>query len=151
MSLTETSSGASPALPVIEGWFTMDKADTHLIGSRCNRCGTYFFPGNVTFCRNPSCESDEFDAVPLSREGTIWSYTDAQYKPPEPYVSADPFEPYAIAAVELAKERMIILGQLAKGVTVDDVTTGMQVELQLQTLFTKDGQDYVSWVWQPTR
>ena len=46
---------------------------------------------------------------------------------------------------------MIILGQLAKGVTVDDVTTGMQVELQLQTLFTKDGQDYVSWVWQPKR
>ena len=151
MSSNEASSGANPALPVIEGWFTMDEADTHLIGSRCKRCGTYFFPGNVTFCRNPSCESDEFDVVPLSREGTIWSYTDAQYKPPEPYVAPDPFEPYAIAAVELEKERMIILGQLAKGVTVDDVTTGMHVELQLQTLFTKDGHDYLSWVWQPKR
>lgn len=135
-------------LPAIEGWFSMDKADAHLIGSQCKQCKTYFFPGNVSYCRNPECESDSFDPVPLSREGKIWSYTDAQYKPPEPYISPEPFEPYAIAAVELAKEKMIVLGQLAKGITVDDVKAGMEVELKLQTLFSKDGQDYLSWVWQ---
>ena len=140
---------SSNQLPAIEGWFSMDKADAHLIGSRCKKCGTYFFPGNVSYCRNPDCDSHEFESVPLSREGKIWSYTDAQYQPPEPYVSPDPFEPYAIAAVELEKEQMIVLGQLAKSVTVDDVKTGMDVELQLQTLFSKDGQDYLSWVWQP--
>ncbi len=136
-------------LPALEGWFTMDQAEAQLIGSRCVKCGTYFFPGNVSYCRNPDCVSEEFEEVLLSREGKIWSYTDAQYQPPAPYVSADPFEPFAIAAVELAKEKLIVLGQLAKGVTVDDVKTGMAVQLELQTLFTENDTEYLSWVWRP--
>lgn len=138
-------------LPAIEGWFTMDQAEAQLLGSQCNSCASYFFPGKVSYCRNPDCDSSEFSQAPLSRRGKIWSYTDAQYKPPAPYIAADPFEPFAIAAVELEKEKMIVLGQLAKGVGVDDVTTGMEVELQLQTLYSEDGQDYVSWVWQPLK
>lgn len=148
MSSTSDQAGTD-RLPVIEGWFTIDDADAHLIGSQCSGCGSYFFPGNVTYCRNPECDSDQFESVPLSREGKIWSYTDAQYKPPEPFVAADPFVPYAIAAVELEKEKMIVLGQLAKGITVDDVKAGMTVKLEMQTFFNKEGTDYVSWVWAP--
>ena len=36
----------------------------------------------------PRCGGTEFDEVPLSRRGTVWSYTDAQYQPPPPYVAA---------------------------------------------------------------
>ena len=54
-------------------------------------------------------------SVPLSRTGTVWSFTEHFYQPPEPYMSADPFEPYMVAAVELAEEKMVVLGQVAAG------------------------------------
>ncbi len=137
-------------IAALEGWFTSDTGTPHLIGSQCSKCQTYFFPKKISFCRNPSCNSEEFNEVELSRTGKIWSYTDAQYQPPEPYISADPFEPFAIAAVQLEKEDMIIMGQLAKGIGVDDVTTGTAVELVLEPLFEQDGQQHMIWKWQPS-
>jgi len=101
----------------IEGWYTLDDPP-HLLGSRCGGCGTYFFPRLSTFCRNPACEGTAFEDVELSRTGRIWSYTNACYQPPPPYVAADPFVPFAIAAVELAAVRMIVLGQVIAGVDV---------------------------------
>src|SRR3954453_5933301 len=89
--------------PAIEGWFTTDD-QPHLLGSRCTTCGTVFFPrlvaeGAAGFCRNPACRGREFEETKLSRTGTVWSYTDAQYAPPPPYVAADPYVPFALAAV----------------------------------------------------
>lgn len=138
-----------PTAAAIEGWFTLDADKPELLGSKCRDCGTYYFPKGLSYCKNPGCDSSEFDEVPLSRRGTIWSYTNACYKPPEPYVAAEPFEPYAIAAVELEKEQMIVLGQLADGVTVDDVKVGDEVELVLQTLHEDEEVNKVTWKWQP--
>ena len=135
-------------VPAIEGWFA-DADAPHLLGTRCTRCGTVFFPRAGFFCRNPECDGSEFEDVQLSRTGTIWSYTDAQYKPPPPYVPADPFVPFAIAAVELAEEKLVVLGQLATGVTVDDVKIGTSVELVTETLFEDDDNEYVVWKWRP--
>ena len=67
------------------------------------------------------CQGTEFAEVALSRTGTVWSYTDACYQPPEPYVAADPYVPFAIAAVELAAEQMVVMGQVVPGVDVDDL------------------------------
>ena len=54
----------------------------------------------------------------LSRRGTVWSYTDAQYQPPPPYIPrSDPYEPFALAAVELP-EGIVILGQVADGFAI---------------------------------
>ena len=119
---------ANETAPTIEGWFTSGD-EPHLIGSQCKQCSTYFFPKQELFCKNPECRSTDFDEVPLSRRGKIWSYTEHYYQPPEPYVSGDEFEPYTIAAVELEKEKMIILGQVAKGVSHADLSAGMLVEL----------------------
>ncbi len=106
--------------PVLEGWFTTgDKP--HLIGSCCSACGTYYFPKLDTFCRNPDCESTQFRTVELSRTGKVWSFTNACYQPPEPYISPDPFVPYAIAAVELETEKMVVLGQVVEGVGVEQL------------------------------
>lgn len=137
-----------PQVPAIEGWHTMD-SKPHLIGTQCKLCGTYFFPKQDDFCRNPNCESTDFDEVELSRTGQIWSYTNACYKPPEPFVAAEPFEPYAIAAVQLEKEQMVVLGQVIEGVTVDDLKVGMPMELVLEPLHETDDDIKITWKWQP--
>lgn len=143
------------AVPAIEGWFTLDADEPHLLGNHCPACGTYAFPpvdpeSAGARCRNPHCGSSELETVELSRTGTIWSYTNAGYQPPEPYVATtDPFEPFAIAAVHLATEDMVVLGQVVTGVGVDDLTTGMEMELVLETLFTEDGVDQLVWKWSP--
>ena len=141
MALTKTR------LPAVEGWFSLDPPA--LLGSRCRSCGTYAFPKEAAFCRNPDCTSTEFDEVPLSRRGTIWSYTDACYQPPPPYVAADPYEPFCIAAVELAAEKMVVMGQIVPGVNVADLAVGGEVELVLDTLYEDDEHEYLVWKWQP--
>jgi uncharacterized OB-fold protein len=148
---------ANTQVPAAPGWFTSDGPGgvPALLGSRCTTCGTLSFPKATLFCPNPSCAGSEFDEVPLSGRGTIWSYTDARYKPPPPFVpTTDPFEPFAIAAVELEKEKIVVLGQVVPGVSVDDLRVGMEVELVIDTLFTgtdDEGNpvDEVIWKWRP--
>jgi hypothetical protein len=141
--------GAKKRVPAVEGWFQMEGAEPHLLGSRCAACGTYFFPPESFFCRNPRCRSTDFETVPLSRRGTLWSFTDNRYRPPAPYVSPEPFEPYAIAAVALDAERMVVLGQVAAGVGVGELRAGMSMELVLGTLYEDDAHEYVVWKWKP--
>lgn len=138
-----------PETAAIEGWFTLDAAAPQLIGSRCSQCGTYYFPKQSGYCRNPACQSTDFEEVPLSRTGTIWSYTNTCYQPPEPFVSADPFEPFSIAAVELEKEAMIVLGQVATGYDVSQLKVGMPVELVLEPLHEDDEAIKMTWKWKP--
>lgn len=137
-----------PRVAALEGWHTMD-AQPHLIGTQCESCGTYFFPKQSDYCRNPNCDSTDFREVELSRTGRIWSYTNACYKPPAPFVAQEPFVPYAIAAVELEKEKMVVLGQVIEGLTVDDLKVGMPMELVLETLHETDTDIKVTWKWKP--
>ena len=133
----------------IEGWYTLDNDKPSLIGCQCSDCHSYFFPKQSSYCKNPTCEGTEFSDVELSRTGKIWSYTNNCYQPPEPYISADPFKPYAIAAVELEKERMTVLGQVVEGVDVDQLKVGMEVELVVETLYEDEETDKVVWKWKP--
>ncbi len=140
---------STTAVPAVEGWFTTD-AEPRLLGTRCTACGTVFFPKASGFCRNPSCRGREFDEVELSRTGKVWSYTDAQYQPPPPYIpAADPYEPFALAAVELDAEQVVILGQVAKGYGVDDLTVGAEVELVVEPLYEIDGVSHLIYRWKP--
>src|SRR5690349_15844298 len=118
---------STTSVPAVEGWFTTD-AQPHLVGTRCSTCGTVFFPRASGFCRNPECRGREFEDVELSRTGKVWSYTDAQYQPPPPYIATtDPYEPLALAAVELADEQFAILRPVAKGSGVAHLTVGARV------------------------
>jgi uncharacterized OB-fold protein len=135
--------------PAIEGWFTLDEHAPALLGSRCASCGTFAFPKETYFCRNPRCQGKQFDEIPLSRFGRIWSYTDARYQPPKPYEAADPYVPFAIAAVELAAEKMVVMGQVVPGVGVDELRVGTEVELVLDTLYEDDENQYLVWKWRP--
>ena len=142
---------ATAATPAIDGWFTSGP-DPALVGSRCTTCATVFFPRLDEFCRNPACAGEEFEAVQLSRRGTVWSYTDAQYQPPAPYIPPngpdEPYRPFAIAAVELA-EGLVVLGQVADGYGVGDLRVGSEVELVVETLYSDETGDRTIWRWKP--
>jgi hypothetical protein len=133
----------------VAGWFSAEGREPHLIGSRCKGCGTYSFPKESFFCRNPACASSQLEEVQLSRRGRLWSYTNNCYAPPPPFVAADPFEPYAVAAVELEKERMVVLGQVEAGVAVEDLEVGMEMELTIGTLYQNSEREAVIWKWRP--
>ena len=136
------------ATPAIEGWFTTGDAPA-LLGSKCTTCATVFFPKTSGFCRNPACDGTEFSDTELSRRGRVWSYTDAQYQPPAPYIpSTDPYVPFALAAVELP-EGLVILGQVADGFGVTDIKVGDEVELVVETLYADESGDRTIWRWKP--
>ena len=144
---------AKAEVPAVEGWFTVDGpgGQPHLLGDRCSSCGTYVFPPTAAFCPNPGCEGASFERVPLSRRGRVWSYTVNRYQPPPPYVPAEPFLPYGIAAVELDNEKLVVLGQVAGSADPEapdaPLAVGTEVELVLDTLFEDDGQRYLVWKW----
>ncbi len=140
-----------PALGA-DGWFTEDGDGPALVGNRCTACATVFFPAAVAFCRNPDCAGTDFEPARLSRTGTVWAATDARYAPPSPYVAVtDPHEPFAIAAVSLAEQQLVVLGQVVAGVDATELTVGTPMELVIDTLFEDDDHEYLVWKWQPVR
>lgn len=142
--------------PAIDGWFITDTTEraggSYLIGSKCPQCGTYVFPPRANNCPNPTCEGNELHSVPLSRRGTLWSYTENRYAPPPPYPAPDPFEPFAIAAVELADEGLIVLGKVVRGTLATNLRVGIEMELTTMPLFTDDdGVERIVYAWRIAR
>ncbi|NEB82269.1 benzoylsuccinyl-CoA thiolase [Streptomyces sp. SID14478] len=142
--------------PVVSDWFAGEGDDFRLLGTRCSACTSVFFPREDGFCRNPGCPGGDLVEVPLSRRGRVWSYTDARYRPPEPYVSDRelPWQPYTLIAVELEAERMVVLGQGVPGVSVTDLEVGMEVEV-VPGVLSEDGDEtsgtaWTTWYWRPT-
>ncbi|WP_256642364.1 Zn-ribbon domain-containing OB-fold protein [Streptomyces murinus] len=138
---------------MITGWFTGEGDGFRLLGTRCSSCASVFFPREDVHCRNPHCAGGTLEETPLSRTGRVWSYTDTRYRPPSPYVSDTelPWEPYALIAVELAAERIVVLGQAAPGITVADLAVGMEVEAVEGVLHgVGETETTATWNWRPT-
>lgn len=136
-------------VPAVEGWFTLDEAAPRLLGARCPACGTVFFP-KERLCRHPECAHDgELDETPLSARGRLWSYTTNGYPPPPPFVAKEPYTPFAVAAVELEAEKMVVLGQVPEDVPVERLEVGMEMELVLATLHEDETNTYLVWKWRP--
>ena len=139
-------------VPAVAGWLNIDPAHPRLIGTKCTKCGSIFFPRETVRCRNPKCGHNELADTELSPKGTLWSFTGAEYQPPAPYVPrTNPFQPFAIAAVELAAEKITILGQVVEGVKLTDLKVGQEMELTLDTLLEDDETETIVWKWKPVR
>ncbi len=137
-------------VPVIEGMFREEADGTgRLLGGRCPTCGASFFPKQWSFCRNPACGGAELADVDLSTRGTLWSFTDNRYAPPPPYAApkGDDFEPYGVAAVELAEEQMVVLGQLARGTDIGSLALGREMELVVEDFYETDDEVRTVWKW----
>ncbi|MEV0125926.1 zinc ribbon domain-containing protein [Streptomyces sp. NPDC050703] len=137
--------------PVVANWFAGEGEEFRLLGTRCSACAAVFFPREDAHCRDPGCEGGKLTEVPLSRSGLVWSYTDGRYRPPAPYVSDPelPWQPYTLIAVELAAERMVVLGQAAPGVHADDLEVGMEVEVVPGVLHEDGRTTWTTWHWRP--
>lgn len=141
-----------PRVPAVDGLFEVGADGAlHLLGSRCESCGTWSFPRKRGSCPNPACAGTEQREVPLGRRGRLWSYTDARYAPPPPFAAKDPHEPFCIAAVELDDERMIVLGQVVDGVALGDLSLGMPMELVADVLEEREDRVLLVWKWKPVR
>ena len=139
---------AKTRVPAVEGWFTTGE-DPRLIGSRGTETGSFFFPKNLAFSRNPAAPGEDLDEVHLSATGHVWSWTTNHYQPPAPYVAPDPFVPYTVLAVELAEERMVVLGRLAPDCDPAALRAGLEVTIELGVLYEDDEHEYVVWQWRP--
>ncbi|WP_239806195.1 Zn-ribbon domain-containing OB-fold protein [Croceicoccus hydrothermalis] len=84
--------------PIAQGLFTKD-APPRLVGGRNRETGRIVFP----------CPPGErFEPYPLSRTGTLWSYTIQRFRPKSPpYAGPEAFTPWAIGYVELPGETIV--------------------------------------------
>ena len=140
---------ASAELPAVDGWWSLDDSGVpNLTGAKCPQCGTYVFPPRENNCPNPGCSADELEQVRLSRRGTLWSYTENRYQPPPPYPQQAQFEPFAVAAVQLADEGLIVLGKVVEGTLAADLKVGMKMELTTMALYVDDdGIEHTVYAW----
>ena len=104
--------------PIAPGLWT-DEAQPRLIGGRRRHDGEIVFPlpeGDT---------AADYDAIPLSRTGTLWSWTIQGFRPKAPYTGPEVFEPYALGYVELPGEVIVETRLTASA----GLTIGMPVEL----------------------
>ena len=80
----------SSAVPVAEGLWT-DEPQPRLIGGRHAQTGEIVFP-------MPGGDAAQhFAPVPLSRTGTLWSWTSQDFRPKSPpYAGPEQFVPFLI-------------------------------------------------------
>jgi uncharacterized OB-fold protein len=137
-------------VPAVAGWLSIDPQKPRLLGTKCKKCGCVFFPRETVRCQNPACDGRAFAEHELSPRGKVWSYTNAGYQPPEPFKPRHtPFKPFALAAVELAAEKIVILGQVVEDVDVAELKVGMEMELVLDTLLEDETTETITWKWKP--
>jgi uncharacterized OB-fold protein len=86
----------------VEGLFTWPADKPHLIGGRCESCGSYCFPRSSNV-HKPDCNKRQVKEVLLSRRGKLDSYTIQYYPAPAPFVAPDPFVPYGVGLVVLSE------------------------------------------------
>jgi uncharacterized OB-fold protein len=101
---------------------TSDAGGPTLMAGECEDCGQRVFPPPAV-C--PFCMGERMRSIPISRRGTLYSFSVLRQAPPE----FDP--PYLIGYVDMP-EGVRIFTQLAD-VDPDAVTCDMPVELKLVT------------------
>ena len=129
----EPGAGAAAARPFRQGLFTFPVPEGpggSLLGSRCRECGTAYFPPRQ-IC--PRCMKEGIlDSLPLSRRGTLYTYTVIRQAPPRYPV------PYAVGYVDLP-EGVRVFAQL-EGWEQRELNMGEAMEVFFTTLRKDEGE-----------
>lgn len=110
-----------------------------LIGMRCNSCSLSIFPP-ATLCT--ACGSEDVEAIDLSTRGTVYTYTivHVSYGSPIP-------APYIAAYVMLEDGGFAY--SLIVGCEPEDVSVGMDVQLELLKTGETEEEEMVVFVFKP--
>jgi uncharacterized OB-fold protein len=131
-------------VPAVEGLFSETAEGPRLLGSKCVSCGTPYFPRSA-ICHNPNCEKTQMEDASFGPRGRLWSCAVQNYPPPPPAVYQEPYQPYAIGAVDLP-DGLRVMGRI----DTDDpqnVPLGVEVELMVEAFGSNDeGDEIVSWM-----
>ena len=142
-----TNPGEKKRVPIREGLFTLPLLpleQVRLIGSQCQSCSEVSL-GAASSC--PNCASDNLEAIPLSKEGTLWSFTVIRNRPPGDYKGPDPFVPFGEGLVELP-EGIRVLSPI--DVDVEKLKIGMKLELEVYNLYVnEEGNEVVAFRFRP--
>ncbi len=133
----------SKSIPVVEGLFNWPSDEPQIIGTRCQSCGSYYFPVKIT-CNNPDCKEKKVENISLSRHGKLYSYTVQYYPPPPPFHYDEPFKPYGIGIIELP-EGLRVAGILTMA-DLDELKIGMDAEIVVEKLYEdNEGNEVVTY------
>lgn len=136
-------------VPVDDGLFTGPADAPQLIGGHCADCGGWHFPVQAN-C--PHCAGLAVERQPLSRRGTLWTWTVQTFPPPVPPYRGpvEDFVPFGVGYVELP-EGLCVQGRL----TVNDAARleiGMAMELTLEPFgIDAQGHEIVGYAFAPVR
>jgi uncharacterized OB-fold protein len=136
---------------ITEGLFRVDGERAVLFASRRRSSGVVKFPAErpELFDGNPELQED-IEAVELSTEGTLYTYTTQEFPPPLPYKgNRDPklFQPYVVGFVELAEG--VLVESLIVGATADELKIGQPLVSSTTTLETEDGRSLLTFAFCP--
>lgn len=130
--------------PIAEGLFEVADGSPRLIGGRRKSDGKMVFP----LPAGP--EGANFDAVRLSPEGTLWSFTIQRFRPKSPpYAGAEDepgFRPYALGYVELPGE--VIVESRLETQDFAALKVGQPMRLKLVP-FHRTGGDVLTYAFEP--
>lgn len=136
---------------ITEGLFRVDGDRAILFASRRRSTGVVKFPAEraVLFDGDPETQ-DDIEAIELSTEGTLYTYTTQEFAPPLPYKgNRDPktFKPYVVGFVELPEH--VLVETLIVGASADQLRIGQRLESTTTTLDTDDGTSLTTFAFRP--
>jgi uncharacterized protein len=136
---------------ITEGLFRIDGERTVLFASRRRSTGAIKFPAErpELFDGDPDIQGD-IEAIELSTEGTLYTYTTQQFPPPLPYKgNRDPktFQPYVVGFVELPEG--VLVETLIIGATADQLTIGQRLVSTTTTFEPEGGESLVTFAFRP--
>jgi uncharacterized protein len=111
--------------PIAENLWT-DEAQPHLIGGRLPS-------GEIVFPMPEGDAAKGVEACPLSRTGSLWSFTSQEFRPKSPYEGPGEgphdFKPYLLGYIELPGE--VIVESLIVDASLEDLKLGMPMEFTI--------------------
>ncbi|MDT5338046.1 MAG: uncharacterized protein QOD90_3551 [Mycobacterium sp.] len=136
---------------ITEGLFRVDGERTVLFASRRRSSGAVKFPAErpELFDGDPEIQED-IEAIELSTEGTLYTYTTQEFVPPLPYKgdrSAAGFRPYVVGFVELAEG--VLVETLIVGATPAELRIGQPLVSTTTTLRPADGEPVLTFAFRP--
>ena len=101
--------------------------------------------GKIVFPFPPGAAGETYETFPLSREGTLWSWTRQEFRPKPPYDGPEEFKPFLLGYIKIPGQ--VIVESWIVGAELEELELNMPMEFVL-TPFDETRQTFA---FQPKR